>query len=327
MTNKSQFDRELQTRLNVNPEQVDKDTDIPMNQNKLKRDHAVRILRYHVHHAEGKSSWCLVMPMGERSLHDIIAAERVGHDFNKIHAIVFVIAKALGHLHFNGVVHGDFKPRNTVRIHGDMKLIDFDAAVEIGGNLTEKCSSAYIPPELARTRFTPTEDKDEVDKHIQALEKELVRPRDSGCKRSSIFLDFESKLEALKPKSSGAQTSMDIWAFGVGMYYFCTGAPLFNCDTDDNLVDRSEQLRLVNWKGLSTEELNRTLPSCRSFKAFLKKCLSPKPEDRYQSMEEILRDPVFKMSDLDKIYMLKLLNMQERRHSELIDGLDRKRKR
>ena len=120
--------------------------------------------------------------------------------------------------------------------------------------MTEKCSSAYIPPELARNRFTPTEDKDELDKQIKALEEVLARPRDSRSKRSSIFLDLstaESKLEALEgkeiePKSSGAQTSMDVWAFGVVMYYCCTGAPLFNCDTDDNLVDSSEQLRLVN---------------------------------------------------------------------------------
>ena len=35
----------------------------------------------------------------------------------------------LHNLHLSGVIHGDVKPRNVVRLGGDLKLIDFDMAI------------------------------------------------------------------------------------------------------------------------------------------------------------------------------------------------------
>ena len=76
---------------------------------------------------------CLVMPAAERSLQHIIDAERIaGHDLSKILFFAKDIGKALNYLHSEqNLVHADFKPRNIVRIDGDYKLIDFDAAVKV----------------------------------------------------------------------------------------------------------------------------------------------------------------------------------------------------
>jgi RIO-like serine/threonine protein kinase len=77
------------------------------------------------------------MPAAERSLEHVISAERIaGVDLKAIKAFGADIGEALQYLHQKqglreGLVHGDFKPRNVVRINGDWKLIDFDAAVQV----------------------------------------------------------------------------------------------------------------------------------------------------------------------------------------------------
>ena len=79
-----------------------------------------------------KTVLCLVMPAAERSLEHVISAERIaGVDLTAIKAFGVDIAGALKYLHGEKLVHGDFKPRNIVRIHGDWKLIDFDASVRV----------------------------------------------------------------------------------------------------------------------------------------------------------------------------------------------------
>jgi serine/threonine protein kinase len=106
----------------------------------LDDDHVVSVLRWHkvdkaANMAGGGQNrqLCLVMPAAERSLQHIIDAERIaGHDLSKILFFAKDISKALNYLHSEQkLVHADFKPRNIVRINGDYKLIDFDAAVKV----------------------------------------------------------------------------------------------------------------------------------------------------------------------------------------------------
>ena len=52
-------------------------------------------------------------------------------------------------MHNNGVVHGDVKSKNIVRIDHKVKFIDSDASVTIGKDFVgAKYSSAFIPPEM-----------------------------------------------------------------------------------------------------------------------------------------------------------------------------------
>jgi serine/threonine protein kinase len=59
------------------------------------------------------------------------------------------IAEALADLHAAGLVHGDVKPRNIVRVDSHYKLIDMGAAVHVGQPVGLKLSTAYTAPEIA----------------------------------------------------------------------------------------------------------------------------------------------------------------------------------
>ncbi|GBG31969.1 Protein kinase, putative [Hondaea fermentalgiana] len=130
---------------------------------------------------------CLVMPRGSRSLFEAINTERfAGRDLNKVREISYQLALALQGLHESKRIHGDIKPRNAVRTSkssantfidndegGQMvskrwresptgeglnrqeewKLIDLDASVEFETEVSEKASTGYVAPEVARSIF------------------------------------------------------------------------------------------------------------------------------------------------------------------------------
>lgn len=101
----------------------------------------------------------IVLPRMGRSLFDVINTERLaGFDLKRIRAITKQAARALQFVNNQKLIHGDFKPRNFLRHTSnrvdDWKLVDFDAAIPHGEPLQKKHSTAYCPPEMARTLFT-----------------------------------------------------------------------------------------------------------------------------------------------------------------------------
>ena len=65
----------------------------------------------------GEATYVLVMPQGERSLHDACAKERIaGIDADAVVAIVQQLAECLAYLHSMGTVHMDIKQRNVIRL-------------------------------------------------------------------------------------------------------------------------------------------------------------------------------------------------------------------
>ena len=79
--------------------------------------------------------------------------ERIaGHNWAEIRDVSYSIAVGLDHLHSNGILHGDVKPRNVVRIDGKWILIDLDASCPLSkeGRAGLKYSEAYCPPEMMR---------------------------------------------------------------------------------------------------------------------------------------------------------------------------------
>ena len=58
------------------------------------------------------------------------------------------LTRCVQYMHGPGVLHADLKPLNIVRVGAQWKLIDLDAACEIGNeHMGHKSSSAYVPPE------------------------------------------------------------------------------------------------------------------------------------------------------------------------------------
>ena len=95
------------------------------------------------------------MPCADRNLHGVIADERfAGYEPEKARMVAKEIALALKHMHDKGLIHGDIKPRNVVRVDDVWKLIDLDAAALKGEPIGRKYSSGYFPPELAKLLFT-----------------------------------------------------------------------------------------------------------------------------------------------------------------------------
>ena len=84
----------------------------------------------------------IVMEAADRNLEQIYQAERL--NFGQACALLRQLVEALEHVHDRGIIHGDVKPKNAVRLNDRIKLIDLDAALTVGGFFGEKFSSGRL---------------------------------------------------------------------------------------------------------------------------------------------------------------------------------------
>ena len=158
--------------------------------------------------------YLLVMPLADRNLFVALKQERwAGKNMEEVRHVFVQLVHCVEHMHEKGVLHADLKTLNIVRTAGQWKLIDLDAACEIGKEpVGHKSSSAYVPPEA-----------------IYIDEK-----TDTACVRSVVTLTKgEANYELLT-----AHPSFDVWSLGCILYQMCTPdvKPLFQGGQDDNLV-------------------------------------------------------------------------------------------
>ena len=164
--------------------------------------------------ANAEKFYLLVMPLADRNLFVALKQERwAGKNMEEVRHVFVQLVHCVEHMHEKGVLHADLKTLNIVRTAGQWKLIDLDAACEIGKEpVGHKSSSAYVPPEA-----------------IYIDEKS-----DTACVRSVVTLTKgEATYELLT-----AHPSFDVWSLGCILYQMYTPdvKPLFQGGQDDNLV-------------------------------------------------------------------------------------------
>ena len=154
-------------------------------------------------------------PAAQRNLAVVLLQERVDL---KLTIVTFTsLGHALAHLHAAGLLHGDFKLLNIVRMpDGTWRIIDLDGAVKIGEPIGAKAlSTAFMPPEATHL------DGDEV----------LFRVPKEGA--------------PYKPLK--AHPTLDLWSFFVVLFRAIAHKPLIEMDDRDNLRSKREEMILATW--------------------------------------------------------------------------------
>jgi len=97
----------------------------------------------------------IIMPAGDRNLLSIFQSERPSTA--EIGVLMKQVTEAVDHLHEKNLMHGDIKMNNVVRQNNRLRMIDFDAAADLGDDKSlagSKFSSGVLPPEVSFTIFT-----------------------------------------------------------------------------------------------------------------------------------------------------------------------------
>jgi len=82
-----------------------------------------------------------------------------GYNYAAVQKVMTDTVGCVKQLHEYDLIHGDIKARNILR-HGSTGkwiLCDLDAAAKMGDKIGKKTSSAYAPPELARSKYVDRE--------------------------------------------------------------------------------------------------------------------------------------------------------------------------
>jgi serine/threonine protein kinase len=237
----------------------------------------------------------IVMPAADRNLRAIMDSERITEP-GRIKAMFQDVLHGVSYMHCRGIVHGDIKPRNLVRVGEAMMIIDLDASAAIGSEHSwSKHSSAYMPPEA-----------------IEVIGGD-ARPKNPGaiarqcsCSCASYFPDDPTIATPAEPNEMRlraenecvglcgvAHVAHDMWALGVLFYRFATRESLFSEDDDDNVKNDSGHLQLLaQW---TPEYKSRRLakiddPLMRNLASQL---LMREPWLRPQSVDHVLAHALF----------------------------------
>jgi serine/threonine protein kinase len=259
--------------------------------------------------------YVIIMPAADRSLDAIYTSELPDDDHVRI--MMKEIAESLSYCHMNGIIHCDLKMLNVVRVNGRMKLIDFDAACEIGSFACAKFSSSILPPEMFY-KLVNEEEERKVELYwssfpTDAAMIDLRKKVDPKKSWAGVFCvkSFHSGdgpvIEDLPYKLVRASPQLDIWSFGVMLYMLCAREFPLAVSRDGDLVGPHDMKTVATWEQESIQLMVR-----QKFKSdpvltdLLLKLLHPDPANRLKSVDEVLSHPYFilpkdRLGDVDII--------------------------
>jgi serine/threonine protein kinase len=282
--------------------------------------------------------YCLVMPWADRSLASIYTSERPNP--NHVRFLMQEVGECVRHCQKKGIIHGDLKMLNVVRVNGSIRLIDFDAAAKIDTELFgAKFSSGILPPEM----FAELDDEgreiydtywqEDREKKTDLWKK--LSPKESDHNGNKMFVvktfkqaegkpDFPLPYQPLK-----ATPSIDAWAYGVMLFTMLTREPWCKVNPDDDLFDGFDMKQAASY----TEEaikrkiltyFRNDLTASVAIDLVLS-LLNPDPSLRLSNFDEILSHPFFLMStsnsgDIHQLMLSIQKNMTEN-HSEMMSRM------
>jgi serine/threonine protein kinase len=269
----------------------------------------VSSLKLHDGKSMSEYQYGIVMPAADRSLDAIFRSERP--DMQHVRIMAHELGLAVQHLHDCGIVHGDLKILNCVRINNRMHLVDFDAAATVaalGEDVTmanyagSKFSSGVLPPEM----FAKLKDSEakvfgyyfEPDKQRKSELWQKVRPDRgrTGKDKNFVVKTFRTDTEAPDVKKLPyalvlASPTIDVWSFGLILYTLCAGAELNSVNRDDDLKAAKYYMQAANWRrGEVNKAISDNIHNDDAILAadLIRHCLHPDPTQRYQTFEQVM---------------------------------------
>jgi len=257
-----------------------------------------------------KYKFARIMPAGDRNLDAIHRHENLS--VVQIRDYMREIGRCLEQLHQSGVVHGDVKALNVVRLSNSMKLIDLDGACQMRMRgygikflyVGSKYSSGVLPPEMF-AKLSPYEE--DMYKEYWSKEQEnkalwrKLQPRacsngdtyvvktfrvgGDGQVRNIAGLPYKDELVEASPQ-------IDIWSFGV-LLFTLTHGTLFPVDRNDDLASPRLCKMLHEWNKEDIKDFVDSREDDPNTADLLRKLLQRHPRDRPKSMTEVLEHPYF----------------------------------
>jgi len=204
----------------------------------------------------------IIMYAADRNLYQMFLQERL--DLNTVRTILQDVFGAVIHLHKQGLMHGDLKMANIVRLALDnrLRLIDLDASVKILSESGDdpsysgaKFSSAILPPEMIH-ELKSDEEREAFEKYWLDADPELRTKNEAKFfKAGNSWLVVKSYreeggvpvLDGLPYKLVKASESLDTWSIGVMIFTLVTGNSLVPSNRDDDCSDGAAMHTICEW--------------------------------------------------------------------------------